>query len=359
MARALRLARRGMAGTTPNPRVGCVLVKDGAIIGEGWHEFAGGPHAEVNALSRAVTAAAGCDCYVTLEPCSHSGKTPPCTEALIGAAVSRVIAAMPDPNPRVSGRGFARLQEAGIRVESGLLETDSRALNPGFIKRMTRQLPYVRCKLAMSLDGRTALDNGESKWITGTPAREDVQRLRSQSCAVMTGSGTVLADDPRLDLRGAGSNGRQPLRVVLDRRLRFPETARMLRQSGRTLVFTLNPDPGCKETLTAAGAQVIVMQTEAENFSGEVLRWLAREEQVNEILLEAGAVLSGGMLRSDLIDELIVYQAPLLLGNAARGLFDLPPLKNMKDKIGLELLDLRQLGRDLRLTLKPQAMNNE
>ena len=199
-----------MTGTSPNPRVGCVLVKEGEIIGEGWHEFAGGPHAEVNALNRAGTAATGCICYVTLEPCSHSGKTPPCTEALIGAAVSKVIAAMADPNPRVSGKGFARLQEAGIRVENGLLETGSRALNPGFIKRMTRQLPYVRCKLAMSLDGRTALENGESKWITDTAAREDVQRLRAQSCAVMTGSGTVLADDPRLDLREAGSTGRQP-----------------------------------------------------------------------------------------------------------------------------------------------------
>lgn len=355
MGRAIQLARRGLTTTSPNPRVGCVLVKEGNIIGEGWHEITGGPHAEVKALNQAGTAAKGCVCYVTLEPCSHWGKTPPCTDALTGAGIAKVIAAMSDPNPKVGGNGFALLQEAGIATESGLLETECRELNPGFIKRMTHQLPYVRCKLAMSLDGGTALETGESRWITGAPARQDVQRLRARSCAVMTGSGTVLADDPQLNVREPGLSGRQPLRAVLDRSLRFPETAKMLNQPGRTLVFTTNPDSGRKEALTRAGAEVILMPGETVDFAGEVLRYLAEREQVNEILLEAGAGLAGGLLQAGLIDELIIYQAPLLLGDKARGLFHLPALKSMKDKIELELLDVRRVGNDLRLTLKPRV----
>lgn len=358
MSRALQLAKRGLYTTCPNPRVGCVLVKEGEIIGEGWHEVVGGPHAEINALNHAGPVAKGSICYVTLEPCSHSGKTPPCTGALIGAGISKVIAAMSDPNPEVSGSGFALLSTAGIDTESGLMETESRSLNPGFIKRMTQQVPYVRCKLAMSLDGRTAMDNGESKWITGTASRNDVQRLRAESCAIMTGIGTVLADDPRLDIREPGLNGRQPLRVVLDRRLRFPETAAMLKQSGRTLIFTLNPDAKRKEELTKAGAEVIAMQIQVERFSEEVLRFLAQQEKINEILLEAGAGLSGDMLQSGLVDELIVYQAPVLLGDMAKGLFYLPELKNMKDKIDLELIDVRHVGNDLRFLLKPRVPKN-
>lgn len=355
MARALQLARRGLYTTRPNPRVGCVLVRDGEVIGEGWHEFAGGPHAEINALTHAGQAAKGAVCYVTLEPCSHTGKTPPCTDALIAAGVSKVIASMSDPNPRVAGGGFTTLNDAGIKTESGLLENPSRSLNLGFIKRMTHQLPYVRCKLAMSLDGRTAAANGDSKWISGAAAREDVQRLRARSCAVMTGIGTVLTDDPRLNVRLTGLDGMQPLRVVLDRQLRFPVTARMLNQPGRILIFTLNDDTDLVNALTDKGAEVILIQEKTETFSKAVLTYLAREERVNEVLLEAGANLSGNFLQDGLIDEVIVYQAPVILGNEAKGLFNLPMLNSMDDRINMNLVDIRHIGDDLRLTLNIRA----
>lgn len=248
MAHALQLAMRGLYTTHPNPRVGCVLVKDGQMVGEGWHEFAGGPHAEVNALKMAGNKAKGATVYLSLEPCSHQGRTPPCSQALIDAGVSRVIAAMQDPNPQVAGQGLAQLREAGIEVETGLLEAQAEALNPGFISRMRHGRPYVRHKLAMSLDGRTAMASGESKWITSDAARQDVQRMRAQSDAILTGVGTVLADDPAMTVRLEGHK-RQPMRVVVDTHLSMPTEAKILSQPGKTVVMTCSDSESRKDAL--------------------------------------------------------------------------------------------------------------
>lgn len=353
MSRALRLARRGLYTTHPNPRVGCVLVRDGRVIGEGWHDYAGGPHAEVNAITTAGEEAGGTDCYVTLEPCSHTGRTPPCAEALLAAGVKRIISAMPDPNPVVAGRGLERLRRDGVVVETGLLESLARNLNPGYIKRMENQRPYVRCKLAMSLDGRTAMTDGESQWISGTPSRTDVQRLRAQSSAIMTGIGTVLADDPRLTVRDMDTGGRQPLRVVIDPNLKFPATARMLKEEGRTLIFTHGGNKLVQERLSFAGAEIIVLPE--DGFLAAVQRYLALTEEVNEVLLESGARLAGAMLQQTLVDEIIVYQAPLLMGDGARGLFHLPAIASMADVIKLEITDIRHIGEDMRIKLKVKS----
>jgi diaminohydroxyphosphoribosylaminopyrimidine deaminase / 5-amino-6-(5-phosphoribosylamino)uracil reductase len=353
MARALQLAERGLYTTDPNPRVGCVLVRDGAIVGEGWHERAGEPHAEIHALREAGERARGATAYVTLEPCCHQGRTPPCSEALIAAGVARVVVAMQDPNPRVAGGGLAQLHAAGIATESGLLAAAAEALNPGFVSRMRRHRPYVRCKLAMSLDGRTAMASGESKWITGAAARADVQRLRARSSAILTGAGTVLADDPaltvRLDERPA-QLFRQPLRVVLDTHLSMPATARMLKEPGATLVLTASESAGPRAALEQAGAEVLRLPAGDDGVSlAAVMDELAARE-VNEVLLETGAVLAGGMLRAGLIDELIVYMAPVLLGDAARGLLHLPGLDRMDDRVALEIFDVRSVGDDWRIT---------
>jgi diaminohydroxyphosphoribosylaminopyrimidine deaminase/5-amino-6-(5-phosphoribosylamino)uracil reductase len=353
MGRALQLAGRGLYSTHPNPRVGCVLVREGKIIGEGWHRAPGEPHAEVNAIANAGTDVRGAACYVTLEPCSHTGRTPPCTDALIKAGVGRVIAAMEDPYPEVSGRGLKALEQAGIPVASGLLAEQAGRLNRGFCKRWTACLPFVTCKLAMSMDGRTALADGTSKWITGAPARQDVQRLRAASSAILTGIGTVLADDPRLDVRELDCGGRQPLRVVIDSRLRCPPRARMLRQAGRTLIMTRSQDGGLGAALRAAGAEVVVIDAVRDEFLRGVLKYLAREEEINELLVESGATLSGGLLAAGLLDELVIYQAPLLLGDAGKGLFHLPGIGSMHERIPLEICDRRHVGRDLRLTLSP------
>ncbi|TAJ92700.1 MAG: bifunctional diaminohydroxyphosphoribosylaminopyrimidine deaminase/5-amino-6-(5-phosphoribosylamino)uracil reductase RibD [Gammaproteobacteria bacterium] len=353
MGRALQLAERGRYTTHPNPRVGCVLVREGKIIGEGWHRAPGEPHAEVNAISNAGTDVRGADCYVTLEPCNHTGRTPPCTDALIKAGIGRVIAAMEDPFPEVSGRGLKTLEKAGIPVDSGLLAEQAGRLNRGFCKRWTVGLPFVTCKLAMSMDGRTALADGTSKWITGAPARQDVQCLRAGSSAILTGIGTVLADDPRLNVRDLDCGRRQPLRVVIDSRLRFPPRARMLRQAGRTLIMTRSHDGGLKAALEAAGAEVVVIDAVKDEFLHGVLKHLASEKEVNELLVESGATLTGGLLAAGFLDELVIYQAPLLLGDAGKGLFHLPGIGSMNERIPLEIRDLRHVGRDLRLTLTP------
>ena len=349
MSRALQLARKGMYTTDPNPRVGCVIVKDGEIVGEGWHERAGEPHAEVHALRAAGNKAVGATVYVTLEPCCHYGKTPPCSEALIKAQVARVVTAMQDPHSRVAGQGLQQLRDAGIEVETGVLEAQAQALNPGFIKRMQTGRPYVRCKLAMSLDGRTAMASGESKWITSEAARQDVQRLRARSSAIVTGVGTVLADDPNMTVRLDNAE-RQPLRVVVDTHLSMPVAARMLQIPGRTLVMTCSDDEAAKETLEQAGAEVIWLP-----FSHNTVDLLAvldtlGEMEVNEVLVETGATLSGAMLQAGLIDELIIYMAPLLMGDGARGLFRLPGLEAMEQKINLDITDMRAVGKDWRIT---------
>jgi diaminohydroxyphosphoribosylaminopyrimidine deaminase/5-amino-6-(5-phosphoribosylamino)uracil reductase len=361
MARAVQLAERGRYTTDPNPRVGCVLVRDGQVVGEGWHRKVGEPHAERLALAAAGAAARGATAYVTLEPCSHHGRTPPCADALIEADVARVVTAMQDPNPLVAGDGLARLRAAGIAVEVGLLEGAARDLNPGFIRRMMTGRPYVRCKLAMSLDGRTAMASGESQWITGEAARRDVQRLRARSSAILTGVDTVLADDPSLNVRLAPTELpgvedadylRQPLRVVLDSRLRTPPTARLLSLPGRTLVCCSQPDAERRGALEAAGAEVLALGGGARLDLGEVLEALG-QLGVNELLVEAGPRLAGAFIAAGLVDELILYVAPHLMGDAARGLCHLPGLERMVDRVALQFAELRQVGADLRITVRP------
>ena len=351
MARALTLARRGLYSTDPNPRVGCVLVREGVIVGEGWHERAGEAHAEVIALDAAGERARGATAYVTLEPCCHYGRTPPCTDALLNAGVTRVVAAMADPNPQVAGRGLALLRAAGVVVECGLLETEARALNPGFIQRMTTGRPWVRVKLAMSLDGRTALASGESQWLTGEAARQDVQRLRARASAILTGIGTVLADDPSLNVRLPEAE-RQPLRVILDTELRTPPTARTLRLPGSVLIFTAVADPATQAPLRAAGADIVVVpRTERGLNLHAVMAELARRE-CNEVHVECGPTLAGALLQAGLVDELVIYMAPLLLGDKARGLFQLPELTRMSERRELEILETRAVGTDWRITIR-------
>ena len=363
MARALRLAERGLYTTDPNPRVGCVLVRQGQVVGEGWHRRAGEPHAERNALAAARDGARGATAYVTLEPCSHHGRTPPCSQGLIDAGVSRVVAAMPDPNPLVAGEGLAMLGAAGIGTEVGLLQSDAEALNPGFLQRMRHGRPYVRCKLAMSLDGRTAMASGESQWITGAAARRDVQLLRARSSAILTGIGSVLADNPSMnvrlpvgDLHGVESDDylRQPLRVVMDTRLRTPPRARMLGLDGDTLIVCGEGASADTEAeLRAAGADVLRLpQLGGRIDLSGVMRALA-SHGVNELLIESGATLAGSALQAGLVDELIVYMAPNLMGDAARGLVRLPGLELLAERVGLQFRDVRRVGEDLRVVLGP------
>jgi diaminohydroxyphosphoribosylaminopyrimidine deaminase/5-amino-6-(5-phosphoribosylamino)uracil reductase len=352
MARALALARRGMYTTDPNPRVGCVIVKDGRIIGEGWHERAGEPHAEINALNQAgLLHARRAGVYLTLEPCCHYGRTPPCTDALVKAGVGRVVAAMRDPNPQVAGKGLQMLERHGIRVEVGLMQQEAEALNPGFISRMRRGRPYVRVKLASSLDGRTAMAGGQSKWITGEAARADVQKWRARSSAILTGVSTVLADDPLLNVRTLPI-GRQPLRVVVDSRLRMPAGARMLRGEGKTLIVTASDDMRLAAALRRAGADVAFLPTAQKTVDlNALMRHLAWLE-INEVLVEAGATLCGALLQANLVDELLLYCAPHIMGDKERGMFALPPLARMADRVALEIEDVRAIGQDWRVIAK-------
>ncbi len=353
MARALELARLGLYTTDPNPRVGCVLVRDGQVIGEGWHVQAGQGHAEVQALKN-VADARGATAYVTLEPCSHHGKTPPCCDALIDTGIRRVVAAMQDPNPLVSGRGLARLQAAGCEVTVGVLEADARQLNRGFIKRMTEHRPLVRSKLAMSLDGRTAMASGESKWITSAAARADVQRLRAASSAILTGVNTVLADDPALTAR-VDVPVIQPIRVVLDSRLQTPPTAQLATLSGRSLILTCSDDAAKQQLLQAAGFEVHRLPDQQGRLALPAVMDFLAAQQINEVLVEAGAVLNGALLAENLLDEMIVYMAPSILGDQGRGLFHLPDMLTMADKKTLKLLGVRQVGGDLRLVFQPHT----
>lgn len=357
MQRALQLAEQGLYTTDPNPRVGCVLVKHGQIVGEGWHQWAGEAHAEVAALAVAGEAARGSTAYVTLEPCCHQGRTPPCTEALIRAGVRRVVAAMEDPNPQVAGKGLLRLAAVGIETAHGLLADAALALNPGFCRRMSRGLPYIRSKLAMSLDGRTALANGESRWITGEDARRDVHRLRARSSAVLTGIDTVLSDDPRLTARlDTDEPVRQPLRVVLDSRLRITPSAALCRDQGRTLIFTSVP----AEVVASRGfPSEVRVETVAADADGHidlsaVLCFLG-QEGCNEVMVEAGSVLNGALLRANRVDEWVVYIAPVILGHQARGLFDVPEITRMADRFELNLVAVEPFGRDVKLTFLRNA----
>ncbi len=351
MARALRLAERGLFTTDPNPRVGCVLVKNGRIVGEGWHRKAGGPHAEIEALKAAGTHPRGADCYVTLEPCCHHGRTPPCTDALIKAGIKRVIAAMIDPNPQVAGNGLQKLQETGIETASGILTGEAELLNRGFCKRMRDGRPWVTSKLAASLDGRTALASGESRWITSNAARRDVHRIRARSSAIITGIDTVLADNPALTARLEPEiEVVQPIRVVVDSKLRMPMDAKMLRLPGETWIATVANDKDKRQALEQRGAKVLVLPDDGQ---GRVdLRQLMDhlgDRQINEVLIEAGPRLNGALLSQGLVDEWLLYLAPKLLGDSARGLFHLPGIESMTDSIGLSMTDIRLIGPDLRI----------
>lgn len=363
MRRALELAERGLETTHPNPRVGCVIMQGERIIGEGWHARAGEAHAEVVALRAAYAtggadAAVGTTAYVTLEPCSHHGRTAPCVDALIDARVARVVFAMQDPDPRVSGRGAERLRRAGIEVRSGLMEQEACELNAGYIRRTTLRRPWVRVKLAQSLDGRTALASGASRWITGEAARRDVQRWRARSSAVLTGVGTVLADDPRLDVRPAGAGVRQPARIVLDSDLRTPPAARLFAGSGVVWIFTTCEDPQRRRALEASGARVerVARAPEARLGGGldlqAVLERLAAAE-INELHVEAGATLAGGFVRERLVDELLLYVAPVLLGPEARALVDLPTLGDLRGAPRWNIVETQRIGADLRIRLRP------
>ncbi len=350
MARALDLAERGLFTTTPNPRVGCVIVRDGAVVGEGFHARAGEAHAEANALAAAGARAAGATVYVTLEPCSHHGRTPPCADALIAAKVQRVVAAMGDPNPRVAGDGFARLRAAGVEVASGLLEDEARELNIGFVSRLTRGRPWVRLKVAATLDGRTAAANGQSQWITGEASRRDGHRWRARACAVLTGIGTVRDDDPRLTVREVATT-RQPLRVLVDSRLEVPLAARIL-EGGRLLVATAAADERKTAALRAQGAEVVVLPNRAGKVElADLMRELARRE-LNEIHVEAGVKLNGSLVAAGVIDELLVYLAPSLLGDAASGMFNLPAIARLEQKLPLRLVDVRRIGEDVRVVAR-------
>ena len=370
MAQALRLAEQGLYSTSPNPRVGCVLVSDEKCVGSGWHRRAGEPHAEVLALREAGDKARGATAYVTLEPCSHHGRTPPCADALVAAGVARVVVAVQDPNPKVAGAGVARLRAAGIAVDCGLMEAAARELNIGFFARMSRGTPWLRSKIAMSLDGRTALATGASKWITGAAARLDVQHWRARSCAVLTGIATVMADDARLNVRDIMTE-RQPLRVVLDSRLRMPLTARILQSlpspaggesmargaepvggEGMVLIYTAARDAEKIAALEKTGATVNVLPgSDGKVDLNAVLHDLAQRE-CSEVLLEAGSTLNGAMLRAGLVDELLLYVAPQLLGDSARGIAQLGELISLDQRVDLKWQDVRQVGNDLRITVK-------
>jgi diaminohydroxyphosphoribosylaminopyrimidine deaminase / 5-amino-6-(5-phosphoribosylamino)uracil reductase len=344
MRRALELAEKGLYTTTPNPRVGCVLTKDQTLVGEGWHERAGGPHAEIVGLNKAGSGAAGATVYVSLEPCNHHGRTPPCVDALKSAKVKRVVAAMRDPNPQ-AGHGGDALEAAGIRFEHGLMEAEARELNIGFVSRMTRARPWVRLKAAATLDGRTALADGTSQWITGAEARRDGHRWRARACAILTGAGTVRADDPRLTVREV-ETPRQPLRVIVDSRLETPPTARIL-QGGNVLIFAGKPGqaPG--------GAEVVVLPNENQKVHlPRMLEELARRG-VNELHVEAGFRLNGSLVREGCVDEFLVYLNPSFLGDSAQGVVDLPALDSLQKKIKLRVLSIERLGEDLRILARP------
>ena len=355
MARALQLAARGLNTTTPNPRVGCVLVRDGTIIGEGWHEKAGAPHAEINALANLAAQGAkvssgetapakGATAYVTLEPCSHHGRTPPCADALIAAGVRRVVAAMQDPNPLVAGQGLAKLRAAGIATDCGLLENEARELNIGFVSRMTRGRPWLRLKIAISLDGKTALANGQSQWITGPDARHHAHGWRARSCAMLTGIGTVRDDNPRLTVRDIDTP-RQPLRVLVDSRLEVSPDAAII-AGGHCLIACATDHPEKSAHLRALGAEVLVLPNPHGKVDLPALMLELGRRGINEVMAEAGLKLNGSLLRENCVDELLVYQAPVLLGDGARGMADFGILAALTDTKRLNILENLKVGPD-------------
>lgn len=355
MARAMTLAALGTRTTQPNPRVGCVIARDESIVGEGWHQRAGEPHAEVFALREAGERAQGATAYVTLEPCNHHGRTPPCTEALIAAGIARVVYSNGDPNPQVDGSGAARLRAAGLQVETGLLAAAGEELNRGFFARMRRQRPWLRLKLAASLDGRTALANGESRWISSPESRADVHEFRAASAAILSTSATVLADDPQLDARPQQVTSRHPLRIVLDSRLRVPTTARVFRTPGEVVLLakesTAIDTAKFKDFGAAVRVQTVPVDAEGRLSLSAALAWAATIG-TNEIWTEAGATLAGQLLAERLVDEVVLYLAPCFLGPDARPLAKVPALARLADAEQWQVHDLGRIGPDVRIMLR-------
>jgi diaminohydroxyphosphoribosylaminopyrimidine deaminase/5-amino-6-(5-phosphoribosylamino)uracil reductase len=357
MAQAIKLAKKGWYSTHPNPRVGCIIVKNGKIIGQGFHRKAGELHAERNALADCVEDPVGATAYVTLEPCCHHGKTPPCTDGLIEAGIAEVVIAMQDPNPLVAGQGIEKLEQAGITVRAGLLEPQAIALNLGFIKRMSEKRPLVRCKLACSVDGRTAMASGESVWISSEHSRRDVQFLRAESSAVITGVGTVLTDNPSLNVRLKHQNLSlhddleviQPLRVILDANLQTPVDAKLLSLDGEVIIFCSAQAMSEASKYSQENVSVMAVESNGEQLNLEQVLQLLAEKQINDVLLETGATLAGAAIQAGLVDELIVYQAPHLMGHEARPLVNLPGLEAMSDRVSLQRIDERRIGSDTRV----------
>ena len=359
MQRAIRLAKRGHYTTSPNPRVGCVIVLNGEVVGEGFHQKAGQGHAEVHALKQAGVKAKGATAYVTLEPCSHFGLTPPCAEALIKAQVSHVIAAMVDPNPQVSGRGLERLKSAGITTQFGLLEQDARDLNPGFIRLMTTKLPYVRCKLAASLDGKTAMANGESQWITSPHAREDVQRLRAQSCGIICGADSVIFDDAKMTVRwnalGELKNNyeealvRQPVRIIIDSKNRLTPDLAIFETASKILLIRTAIEN--EQTWPHFVEQVVIPKAkDSEHIDLKLLLLYLAQQGLNDILIESGAKLAGACISAGLVDELILYQAPKLIGSTGKSLVDMPDILHLSEAKNIDIKDITMVGKDIRIT---------
>lgn len=373
MQKALELAEKGVYSTKPNPAVGCVLVKDGIIVGEGWHHKAGQPHAERVALANAANTAnqvQGATAYVTLEPCSHFGRTPPCADGLIEAKVARVVVAMRDPNPLVSGQGIKRIENAGIEVTVGILEEDAKAINLGFIKKMEKQLPFVRLKIASSLDGRTAMKNGESYWITGEESRKEVHKMRARSGALITGIGTVLADNPSLTVRltdqelaelNLSQENCNPIRVVLDSNLSMPADAKMLSLPGRTILVTSKEaterSPEIVEMFHSHGVELVAVSAQDGRLDIEsILRYLADVEDVNDVMVESGAIVAGAFMQSGLVNELHSFIAPSLMGDAAKPMFVLPGIESMDQKMNFNIQSIDRFGDDVRLILVPKEV---
>lgn len=351
MTRALRLAEQGLYSTMPNPRVGCVIVKDNQIIGEGAHLKAGEPHAEILALRQAGNAVKDATLYVTLEPCSHTGRTPPCAEALVNAGLGKVLVAMQDPNPQVAGSGLALLKSHNIEVACGLMESQAHALNPGFISRMTRQVPFVRSKIAASLDGKTSLSNGVSQWITSEAARLDVQHWRARSCAILTGVGTVLADNPSMVVRDIDTT-RQPLKVIVDSQLRISPNSKILK-NGNALIAFVEPNAEKESNLLSVGAELLCIPGRNGKVCLKTLLSHLASREINEVLCEGGERLNGELMALHLIDELLIYYAPKLLGANAKSMFSMPEFTHMNQAITLDILDMRKIGVDIRLRVKP------
>jgi len=351
MAHALRLAEKGLFTTSPNPRVGCVIVNNGKVVGTGWHMRAGEPHAEINALRMAGSLARGATVYVTLEPCSHYGRTPPCVEALIQAEVSKVIMAMEDPNPSVNGQGKERLQAAGIAIQTGLLADEAVQLNIGFITRMRDSKPWVRTKIAASLDGRTALKNGKSQWITSESARQDGHRWRARSCAILTGIGSVRQDDPQLTVRYVETS-RQPVRIVIDSNLEISPQAKLLQNADPVWIFTAQTDERKMHHLKDIGAHVFVLPDPVGRVDLKAVMTKLAESGVSELLVEAGPVLNGALVTAGLIDEIVFYFAPNLLGSSAQAMMVLPEIADLSEKYNLQIADVRKIGVDMRVMAK-------